>query len=399
MTFAGRLPINATDPLMKREMHVGLRRATLCYMSDPKTLPPGEDDLLKGRWLFAMDFVLCPDLTDFLANWGKVKRKHIFTRSRKQKYWKKSPRKLTRKDALARSRALGRDYKEIVGVSNALYSAQPHWSLRDISVGSGEIIELIQEFQELVEYTTANFDWVGGPPILGKELQKHGWKHITYDSIKELVRDKACLVPAPLQADLAGTPEQLMDLIRQAENRVPSAAARLEFLFPDRNHLAFACECVMLEKIARARLDRIPTVGHLATQWATEAIRNPDSIEGKRAFHRLHLLVSRGSVLGLDSDKGRPKVQVHPTGIKQVYEMTYSLIKQIREVKQFFAKYLSGGKELESHLWIFYPWLRDVPENNILSFLERSTSDSAARLTGFMLRISPSKVQKTIYPD
>jgi hypothetical protein len=384
---------------MKLQMRLGLRRATLCYMSEPKILPSGKDDLLKGRWLFAMDFILCPDLTDFLANWGKIKRKPIFTSSRKQEYSTKSARKLNRKDALARSRALRRDYKEIVGISNALYSAQPHWSLRDISVGSGEILALIQEFQELVEYTTANFEWVGGPPILEKELQKHGWKHITYDSIRELVGDKASIVPAPLQADLAGTPEQFMELIRQAESRVPSAAARLEFLFPDREHLAFACEYVMLEKIPRARLDEIPTVGQLAAQWATEAVRNPDTIEGKRALHRLQLLASRGSVLRASSDKGRPKVQAHPTGIRKIYKMSYSLIKQIHEVKQFLARYLRSDKELEFHLWVFYPWLRDVVGKNVLSFVNGSTSDSAARLTGLMLEISPSKVQQTIYAD
>lgn len=394
------LQIGGNGGIRRRPVHLLTRRVTLCHVKSEKDAPPDDRFRKEGRWFVAEGFWLVPNMESVIY---PALERFKFSNSRNRKSREqtvgKRSRTISRKQAEIRTRRIARDFKELVEESKALYMAQPQWSLRDFSVNSGEIVALLQEFMEFVEYAASYFEWTGRLPVLRTDLQKHGWKHITYDFIRELVDDKASLVPAPIQADLAGTPEQLMDLIRQAESRVPSSAARLEFLFPERDDLAYACEVTMSEKVPRARLDKIPTVGQLAAQWATEAVRNPDATEGQLARDRLQLLVSRGSVLRSSLDKGRPKVQVHQTAIKDIYEITYCLIKQIQEVKQFFAKYLSGDKEIEFHLWIFYPWLRDVIGKNVLSFVNGSTSDSAARLTGLMLGISPSKVQQTIYAD
>jgi len=162
---------------------------------------------------------------------------------------------MTRKEAEALTRKLARQFKESLDYSNALYSAQPQWSLSDFSVSSGEIMELLQEFMDFVDYTTSHFRWVTGAPPNEKELMKHGWKHITYDLIKELTdSDMSFLVPAAFRVDLVGTSEQFLDLIRQAENRVPQAVARLEFLFPRRDDLDEACKYKLFERIVRERL-------------------------------------------------------------------------------------------------------------------------------------------------
>jgi hypothetical protein len=360
---------------------------------------PSNDGLPKvGRWFRAEGFLLVPNLENVIyPTLGKVK--FSISRKRQTQEYKvgKRSHKISRKHAEIRTRRAVRGFREAVKACNDCYGAQPQWSLCDIPVSSDEIVALLQEFTEFLEYTSTEFEWMRGLPILRTELQKHSWKHITYDLIKERVEDQTTLVPAPIHAGLAGTPEQLMNLIEEAENRIPSSVSRLEFLFPNREDLAFACEGVMLEKILRARLDKIPTVGQLAAELATIAVRNPNSTKGQEARDRLQLLVSKGSVLRSSSDNGRPKIQVHATGIRETYKLCYSLIKQIQKVKQFLAKHLNGDKEIEFHLWIFYPWLRDVVGKNVLSFVNGSASDSAAQMTGFMLEISPSKVQQTVY--
>jgi hypothetical protein len=296
---------------------------------------------------------------------------------------------------------LKRDFEEIVYANNAYYSAQPQWSFRDIPVNSVvEAIEVLQEFKDLVEHTTSNFDWLTGPPTLKKELRKHGWKHVTHDLVKELTSgEKSFIVPPAMQADLVGTSEQLLDLIRQAENRVPQAVARLEFLFPRRDHLAQACEFNLLEKIPRARLDDIPTVAQLAAEWATEAVRNADSMGAERARDRLKLLVSRGSALRSTSDKGRPKVNVHPIAIKEINDMNYCLFRQVQEVRTFLDRNFPYDKGNQSRLLRFYPWLKDVAGKDIWSFIKGSASMGAMQITGVAFGISPGKVQQTLYEN
>jgi hypothetical protein len=399
------LQSRGNDGIRRRTVHLLTRRVTLCHVKSEKDAPPDDRFRKEGRWFVAEGFWLLPKIESVIANADAARARFTPPRLRSRKgrdiTLGKRSREISRKQAEAITRRLKRDFEEIVDASNAYYRAQPHWSLHDITVKSVvEAIELLQEFVDFTEHITPHFRWMTGPLTNEKELKKHGWKHITYDWIKGLTEGKmSFLVPPAMRADLVGTSEQLQDLIRQAENRVPQAIARLEFLFPRRQDLVEACEFTLLKKIPRETLDGIYSVAQLAGEWATMAVCNPDSEEATRALGLLRLLVLKGSALRSSSDKGRPKLQVHPVAIREIYKMSSCLIRQVQEVRTFLDRTFPRGNENQSRLLRLYPWLNDVAGRDIVSFIKGSASTGAMQITGRALRISPGKVQQTLYED
>lgn len=389
-------------------MQLRIRRVTLCHMNSDTGIPPGDRKFKEGHFFLAYGFWLQPDSESVIADvvWPKkVSETRLINTKTLNRIFRRRPGKLTRKKAEVMSRALGRAFKQVAAAHKAAYNAQPRWFLDSLTVNStAEAKEVLKEFMDFVDHTTSYSPWATdflfATGLSLEDLKKHGWKHITYDFIKELTDgERDVLVPKVAKVYLVGTSEQFLDLIRQAEKSVPQAVARLEFLFPERQDLADACEFYLMGKMPRERLDAIPTVSQLAGEWATEAVRNPDSKDAQVARDSLDKLVSKNSALRSGSNKGRPKLQVPSMAVKELYKMCLCLFVQVKQVRGFLVKHSVDNDNNMGILRELYPWLKNVSDGDILSFVENSASAGAMQITGHILGIGPTKVQQMIYSD
>jgi hypothetical protein len=346
-----------------------------------------------------MGFFLLPNESSLVESLklALTKPNHPRRRRRERAYGKRTGA-VTRKVADSLTRELNLQYEQSTTSFANVYNAQPRWSLRDLHVKSSEQSEqCLQEFLRLVEHTANEFFWPGKFGTKGVEWRRHGWKHISYSVFCRCVSDEKTSLPPAMQADLLGTSERFVDLVRDAVNLKPRAIARLEYCFPKREDLIEALEFATndIKLIAAAR--RMPAGAELAATWTSEVIRDPNSARAELVREGLQQLLSKGSALTSSSMGGRPQSHVHPDSMLSVYRMSYCLVRQIHEVQRFIDEHGESSATPLFLLLRYYPWLQKATGNDLLSFLNRSPSDAAVQMSAHILQISPSTVSQTIY--
>jgi hypothetical protein len=363
-----------------------------CCVARPG-IPSSDNFLMEGQWFMAMGFFLLPNENSLVADLklALTKAHHPRRRHRERRYGKLAG-SVTREVAEALTHEISALFKDCSTSFATFYNAQPQWSLVDLVVESPDQLEqCVQEFLRLAEHTANKFFWPGKIETKGAEWRRHGWKHISYSVLRRFVDDEKTSLPPAMQADLLGTSEKFLEVVRDAVDLNPRAIARLEHCFPKRDDLIEALESVThdIDLIAAAR--RLPTAGELAATWASTAIRDPDSADAEKARQDLQQLVFKGSALTSSSMGGRPPIHTHPDSILSVYRMSYCLVRQILEVWRFLDEHGESDKA-PSFLSRHYPWLRDVS-----GIRDRSPSDAAVQLCARCLDMSPSKVSKAVY--
>jgi hypothetical protein len=283
------------------------------------------------------------------------------------------------------------------------YNCQPTWSLSDFALTNSldEAKQIVGEFLELAELATDEFNWALAP--VGQsllDLKRHCWKHASFGVIQQLLKNIEVFLPPEARLDLLGSAEGARELYRQAELCNPEAVARVNFVFPDERDRRRAAKYLFEELEPREPIPVIRSVASLAAMYADLAIRGPDSPEAEGSRDALRRLVSRKAAKGSAPQGGRPPMTHHASTIALIHLISYGLAKQINEVHRFLerslphtpakAKPLTGG---------FYPWLSKPPINlTIDDVLRRKVSKLACVIAGHALDLSPSKIEKSIYP-
>jgi len=302
---------------------------------------------------------------------------------------------MSRPEAEKLTRSLVEEGRHAVQARLRYYNAHPRWSLKDINVDSAaESAGVIAEFLRLVEHAALEFCWPLNYPDKNMHWQQHGWTHTTFSTIKGLIAD---VVSGTWVSPLAliGSTEKARDLFRRAERKEPEAVARINSLFASEVDRDSAAREIFM---STEPIPRILSVGDLAAELAQRAVRDPDSPEAEWARHKLSQLVSKHAVKGSTSGGGRPRSPYDGETVLVVWMMCFCVCKQMREVDQFLKKIEKDESKRRPQLNQLYPWVSAELYKDPLSFLkDGDTSYCALKLTGSLLELSPSKIQKTVY--
>jgi len=349
-----------------------------------------------GQWFFASVYWLLPHCNKSYAALKAVGE--IWARQEPiPELTKLSSGQSTREEAELRSRELQEMARVLSAREIAFYNAQPSWSLISLTLNSADELEpCLLEFQRLVEHCSWEFDWRFASIYENTQWRKHGWKHISYSTLCDTLSwEKDDDLPLD-RAELVGTAEEFLNVDRDAVQLDPGSIARLQVLFPEREDLVEIVEFYTYDSDLISKVWRIPTADEMAATLTESILRDPNSPDAEKKRKELQKLVSKGSGLGSRSSGGRPTLPTHPRLILLTYQMSYCLAQQIREVVRFLGRY-HRERNVQPVLLRFYPWLKEVPGHDILSFLERSPNDAAVQISSQLLEMSPSKISKTIY--
>ena len=278
---------------------------------------------------------------------------------------------------------------------NVLYSAQLDWSLHQIKVRSSiEAQELIEEFRRYVQLATDEFCWRLTFIDAKMALRKHSWKHSTFEALVALANDVRSrrYPPVPMLVDLIGSDKEACELFRRAERGDAEAVARVNFLYPSKSaRIEAARHLFEYNKEPAEKIPFISSAPDQAADYVEIIMRDPDSSAAQQARKHLERLISQRARKGSPIQKGRAPTPYHEDGIKLLFRISYGLFIQLRRVNQVAASYnLSKPNVLRQ----FYP---ELP-SDLDSFLHLEPSDGACQIAGKALSISPSLIDKIVFP-
>lgn len=321
-------------------------------------------------------------------------------------------RPLTSSDWVRKFEALHRQAESAVRcqaeIGSLLYNAQPKWSLRELRPGSlDEACAIIKEFLGLAKLASEAFNW--GPHLFLPKMRwmEHSWKHISMADLEKIAGDvRSGIYPFPdlgPPIDLLETGDEARELFLRAAQRDPSAVTRLNVLFPSKQTQREIAEFYFvgakpLDEIQRM-VSRIPTPEELAAEYTWVARTNPDPEEAENARNEVRILVAKAAAKGSQIKSGRPRVPFAEETIAKVYEMSYALFRQVREVDRLLRTFEKDGKEREPLLKGFYPWLAERlrKKDGVTGFLDSRPTSGGTVTAGFVLGVSPSKVKKAVF--
>jgi hypothetical protein len=344
-----------------------------------------------GKWFFSTGWGVFPStlLLRVQADFQKAKGPRF-----RSPRFRTSSQRMSRPEAEKLTRSLIEEWCHAVQARLRYYNAHPRWSLKDINVDSSAgSSEVIVEFLRLVEHAALEFCWPLNYPDKNMHWQQHGWTHTTFSTIKGLIADiRSGTWVSPLA--LIGSTEKARDLFRRAERKEPEAVARINSLFASEGDRNRAAREIFM---STESIPRILSVGDLAAELAERAVRHPDSAEAESARRKLSQLVSIHAVKGSKSGGGRPSSPHDAETVLVVWMMCYSVCKQMREVDRFLRKIEKDESKRRPQLNQLYPWVSAKLHVDALNFLKDGNTLCALELTGSLLELSVSKVQKLIY--
>lgn len=272
------------------------------------------------------------------------------------------------------------------------YNRQLNWSLQEVPAKSlKEALRIAGEFLECARYAGGEFDW---DLSWGMNVRRHAWKHTLYRHIEKSFEAFEDL-PQLLLSCLGPHPDRVFE---NAAHRDPAAVARVNHLFhASRRRMLAAAEHLFNDETAQAIVSQIPTVGELAADLAYVANRDPDSKMAEAARSKSKTLLSKKAATGPGGRAGRSPVQYDKETIRHVFEISYALHKQVKKVDKFLRPFLGLRDERNSQLAKYFPDLWHLLGERLSELAEQQPTQSAYRITAAALKISSSKVEKTVY--
>lgn len=295
----------------------------------------------------------------------------------------------------------------LFGEERAFYNFQPQWSLESIRAHSPEeAAAVIEEFAALVRKVANSFCWEGFD--LDKvQWQKHAWKHISFETIEEMVGriKRRDWIPPQVKIDLLGTFDNGRAVFRKAEQRDPESVARLAFLFPLEVDLQEAAEHLFRHKARPEPVPSIPRPQDLALEYVDEIFKDPESDPADKARQNLQRLVSKKAARGSVVRTGRLPAGFHRDEVSLLCMMCYALFIQLRQAWRFLHRVLVPEDQCLAVLKKHYPAIDQlqlkVKDLKKQCGIERAPIEpikASFLMAGKLLDLSASKVQDLYYP-
>jgi hypothetical protein len=347
-----------------------------------------------GKWFFSTGWGVFPSTLLLRAQADFQKAKGPKLRSPR---FRTSSQPVSRSEAEKLTRSLIQETRHALQARSRYYNAHPHWSLADVKVNSlTESSEVIVEFFHLVKCAAAEFCWPLNYPEKDMRWKQHSWTHTTFSTIESVIAEvrRGTWLPPESILDLIGSRKEARELFLRAARKEPEAVARIGSLFASEDDRNTAARALFMPTDP---VPRILSVGDLAAELAERAGRHPDSAEAESARRNLNQLVSKHAVKGSKSRGGRPSSPHHKEIVLVVWMMCYSICKQMREVDRFLENIEKDASKRRPQLTQLYPWVSAKLHKDALNFLKDGNTSCALDLTGSLLELSPSKVQKVVY--
>jgi hypothetical protein len=291
-------------------------------------------------------------------------------------------------------------WKQYRNLSLHYYNWQLAWSLREVRANSlQDARQVIGEFLEFARCAAGEFDW-SVTFLKGMKVRQHAWKHTWLQHIEGVLEE--------LKPGMSWLPELLLDsafmgphpeqIFEKAAGRDPAAVARLSHLFHhSKKGMLQAAGELFNEETARALVSQIPSVEQLAADLAYEVSRDPDSPEAEVARSNLKTLASKAAAKGIAMRTRRPPVQFDRGTIQLVFEISYALNKQVIEVNKFLEPFLRLREQRSRELESLFADLSKLLGGRLIDLADRQPTNGACLIAGAAMKMSPSKVEKTIY--
>jgi hypothetical protein len=274
--------------------------------------------------------------------------------------------------------------------NSASYNAQPKWHLRDLKASVADAHAVITEFVKLTSITSSEYFWPGLNSD-GNRWHIHGWKHICLKDIEDQWKEYTeGETPGVIIAEGIGD-DELRSLFRAAQNRDPEAIGRVWTLFPKVEEHE---EIYLWYVNSNDRPKAIPDPITLAGEFVNTIFSRPRSEEATQARTALLKLISPSVSHGVRAQKGRPKNLVPPSIVSLVSSMSCSLARQIREVRKFLSRLKMAERDQAVLLLGAYPWLGELKNWDLLSFLELAPSSAGLVIAEHVTGISQRAVER-----
>ncbi|MCI0724363.1 MAG: hypothetical protein L0338_36170 [Acidobacteria bacterium] len=286
-------------------------------------------------------------------------------------------------------------------MERVFYNSQLQWSVDTIEVqSSGEAAAVIEEFATLVRKAANSFCWEGFD--LDKvRWEKHAWKHISFETIKEMVRriKRRDWMPPQVRFDLLGTLDDSRAVFRKAEQRDPESVARLAYLFPLEVDLQEAAKHLFRHKAPPEPAPSIPRPQDLAWEYVDEIFKDSESDAADKARQDLQRLVSKKAARGSAVRRGRLPVGFHRDEVSLLCMMCYALFVQHRQAWRFLHRFVASGEQCFALLRQHLPAVGDLPltSDDLQERGGLQPIKAAFQMAGKLLGMSAGKIESIYY--